>query len=559
MRPIRTIGALGAAVLLSCSREQAAAPADLVLRGGAVYTVDAARSWASAVAVRGGRIVYVGTDSVPASFIGPRTEVADLAGAMVLPGFQDAHVHPVISGVDLAECPLADLPSAAAVLDSIRACARARPGQPWVRGAGWELPLFPAANPTKALLDQAVPDRPAAFEAVDGHSMWANTRALALAGITRDTPDPPNGRIERDPRTREPTGTLRESASDLIYAVLPERTPAERSAGLARALAEANRFGITSMFGADEGKAELEAYAAADRAGTLTVRIVAASSVGEGSVDSVVALARALRTRYTTAHVRPIAVKLFQDGVVEARTAAMLAPYLDRRGDAGTPTYDQPTLDSLAAALDQEGFQIHVHAVGDRAVRMALDAFEYARKQNGARDARHAIAHLQVIDPADIPRFRTLGVVANFEALWANGDEYLTKLADPALGPKRVRFEYPIASVVRSGAVVSGGSDWSVTSLNPLDAIQVGITHRDLGRAAAPWNPEERVDLPTMIALYTINAAWALRQDEETGSIEVGKLADLVVLNRNLFELPADSIHTAKVTRTLLGGRTVYP
>jgi predicted amidohydrolase YtcJ len=187
-----------------------------VLRNGAVYTVDAARSWAAAVAVRDGRIAYVGTDSVPADLVGRATEVVDLAGAMVLPGFQDAHVHPVTSGVDLADCHIADLPSAAAVLDSIRSCARARPDQPWVRGTGWDLPLFPAANPTKEQLDRAVPGRPAAFEATDGHSMWANSRALALANITRDTPDPPNGRIERDPRTREPTGTLRESANDLI-------------------------------------------------------------------------------------------------------------------------------------------------------------------------------------------------------------------------------------------------------------------------------------------------------------------------------------------------------
>jgi predicted amidohydrolase YtcJ len=551
--------ALGAASFLSCSREKPSAPADLVLRGGAVYTVNAARSWASAVAVRDGRIVYVGTDSVPAALVGPATEVVELAGAMVLPGFQDAHVHPVIGGAELGECQVTKMGTVAVLMDSIRSCARARPELPWVRGGGWQLPLFPAANPSKALLDQAVPDRPAAFEAMDGHSFWVNSRALALAGITRDTPDPPNGRIERDPRTREPSGTLRESAMDLVYEVLPERTGAELSAGLERAQHEANRFGITSVFAADEGESELQAYTAADRAEKLSLRVVAASSVEEGDVDSVVARARALRTRYATPHVRPIAVKLYQDGVVEARTAAMLAPYLDRRGDAGTPNYDQPTLNRLAAALDREGFQIHVHAIGDRAIRMTLDALEQARARNGARDMRHAIAHLQVIDPADIPRFRALGVVANFEAFWANGDEYLTVLADPALGPRRSRWEYPIASVVRSGAVVSGGSDWSVSSLNPLDAIQVGITHRLIGTSDAPWNPEERVDLPTMIALYTINAAYALRQDDETGSIEVGKLADLVVLDRNLFELPADSIHTAKVTRTLLGGRTVFP
>ncbi len=346
---------------------------------------------------------------------------------------------------------------------------------------------------------------------------------------------------------------------NLVYEVIPDRTRAERSAGLERAQREANRFGITSVFAANESEEELAVYAESDRAGKLTLRVVVASDAGEGDADSIVARARALRTRYATPQVRPIAVKLYQDGVIEARTAALLAPYLDRRGDAGTPNYDQATLDQITAALDHAGFQVHVHAIGDRAIRMTLNAFQRAREQNGVRDSRHAIAHLQLIDPADIPRFRELGVVANFEAFWANGDEYLTELAEPALGPERSRWQYPIASVVRSGAVVSGGSDWSVSSLNPLDAIQVGITHRDIGSADAPWNPEERVDLPTMIALYTINAAYALQQDKETGSIEVGKLADLVVLDRNLFELPPDSIHTAKVQRTLLGGRTVYP
>jgi predicted amidohydrolase YtcJ len=265
------------------------------------------------------------------------------------------------------------------------------------------------------------------------------------------------------------------------------------------------------------------------------------------------------RERYATPHVRPVAVKLFQDGVIEARTAAMLAPYLDRGGDAGTPRRDQATLDPLVAALDRDGFQIHVHAIGDRAIRMTLDALAHARAVNGPRDSRHGIAHLELIDSADIPRFRALGVVANFEPLWANGDEYLTRMTEPALGPRRSHWLYPIASVVRTGAVVSGGSDWSVSSLNPLDAIEVGITHRQPGdTVTASWHPAERVDLPTMIALYTINAAWAHHQERETGSIEAGKLADLIVLDRNLFDVPVSRIHEVKVERTLLEGRTVF-
>ena len=539
-------------------RTTAGAGADLVFRNGKVYTVDAARSWASAVAVKGGRIVYVGTDSLPQGMIGPRTEVVDLAGRMMLPGFQDAHVHPVDSGVDLGECDLNAATSAREVADSIRAYAAAHPELPWVRGAGWQLPLFPRANPSRTLLDSLVPDRPALLWAADGHSAWANSRALALAGITRTTLDPPNGRIERDPTTGEPSGTLRESATDLVEKVLPPRTPSELAAGLDRAERLASSFGITSVFSANTDEGELNALASADRAGRLRLRVVAAL-IAPGSGDSMLGRLRGWRTRYATPRVRPTAVKLFEDGVIESRTAAMLAPYLDRHGDAGTPVRTQAQLDPLVVALDREGFQIHVHAIGDRAIRMTLDALAHARSVNGARDSRHAIAHLELIDSADVPRFRELGVVANFEPLWANGDEYLTRMTEPALARARWRWLYPIASVVRSGAVVSGGSDWSVSSLNPLDAIETGITHRDPGDTAGPpWNPGERVDLPTMIALYTINAAWALHQDHETGSIELGKLADLIVLDRNLFEVPVSGIHEVRVERTLLEGKTVY-
>lgn len=538
--------------------DEAAAAADLVFRNGAVYTVDAARSWASAVGVRHGRIVYVGTDSLPAGLIGRGTEVVDLAGRMLLPGFQDGHVHPVESGVALDQCDLNDAETIDAVSAGVRAWAAAHPTAPWVRGEGWQLPLFPDANPSKSLLDRLVPDRPAMLWAADGHSAWANSRALALAGITRETPDPRNGRIERNPRG-EPTGTLREAAADLVSAVLPPITDAENAAGLARADSLASGFGITTMFSALTDEAHLRALSAADHAGTLTVRVVAALRVPGAGGDTLIARLRDWRRRYASAHVHPTAAKLFQDGVIESGTAALLAPYLGRGGDAGTPVRDQATLDRLAIALDGAGFQIHVHAIGDRAIRMALDALARARAANGPRDLRHGITHLQLIDSADIARFRDLGVVANFEPLWANGDEYLTKLAEPFLGPARSRWLYPIASVVRSGAVVTGGSDWSVSSLDPLQAIEVGITHRNPGdTVTAPWHPAQRVDLPTMIALYTINAAWAHHLERETGSIEPGKLADLVVLDRNLFAVPPSKIHAARVMRTLLEGRTVF-
>jgi predicted amidohydrolase YtcJ len=553
-----------AVVALACSRDgrrhSAPSPADLVLRGGVVYTVDAARSWATAVAAKAGRITYVGGDSLPGGLIGPETEVIDLAGQMVLPGFQDGHIHLLAGGVELGECTLSMLPTPAAVADSIRACAAAHPTASWVRGFGWELTVFPNANPSKALLDSLVPDRPALMDASDGHSAWANSKALELAGIGRGTADPADGRIERDPATGDPSGTLRESAVHLVSRLLPARTDAELAAGLVRAQRLANQAGLTSAFVASADESHLRAYAEADRAGKLTLRIIAAAGAApdSGGIDEMVRRLGTWRERYSTPRVRPIAAKLFQDGVIESRTAALLAPYLDRQGDAGAPIYSQPRLDSLVAALDRHRWQVHVHAIGDRAIRMTLDAFERARRANGARDARHTMTHLQLIDPTDIPRFRRLGVVANFEPFWANGDEYLTRLAEPALGPSRSRWLYPIGSVVRTGAVVSGGSDWSVSSIAPLDGIEVAITHRALDDRAGPWHAEEVVDLRTAIAMYTINAAYANQQERETGSVEVGKLADLVVLERNLFDVEPREIHAVRVMRTIVEGKTVF-
>jgi hypothetical protein len=548
----------------ACGRDQAASvgPADLLLRGGAVYTVDAPRSWATAVGVKGGHIIYVGSDNVPGGIVGSGTEVVDLDGRMVLPGFQDGHVHLLAGGVELGECTLFTLESAAAIADSISACAAARPDAPWVRGAGWELTAFPDANPSSAFLDRIVKDRPAIFDAADGHSAWANSKALDLAGITRETPDPADGRIERDPRTGEPSGTLRESAIYLVTRLLPERTEPELSAGLERAQRLANEAGITSVLEAFASESYLRTYVAADLAKRLTVRVVTAVDA-EPDSTGIDGLARRLgdwRKLYTTPRVRPIAAKLFQDGVIESGTAALLAPYLGRKGDAGKPIYPQPRLDSLAVALDREDWQLHVHAIGDRAIRMTLDAFAHAMEQNGPRDSRHTITHLQLIDPTDLPRFRRLGVVANFEPFWANGDEYLTRLAEPALGQPRSRWLYPIGSAVKAGAVVSGGSDWSVSSLAPLDGIQVAITRREpsAGGPATPWLPQEVVDLSVAIAMYTINAAYQNHQERETGSIEVGKLADLVILEKNLFEVAPRDIHSVRVMRTILEGRTVF-
>ncbi|HKA13744.1 MAG TPA: amidohydrolase [Myxococcota bacterium] len=532
--------------------------ADLVLFDASVYTVDAARSWARAVAVRDGRIAYVGDDAGARALAGPRTAIVDLGGGMLVPGFVDAHVHPISGGLQAHRCDLSDRETVEALLARISECAAARPEAPWILGGGWALPLFPGANPDRRSLDEAVPDRPAALSAADGHSLWVNSKALALAGITRATPDPPGGRIERD-AAGEPSGTLRESAGQRVWDRVPPPAREESAAALRTALDLAHRFGITTWIDASAGEAELAAYRDADRAGGLGMFVRAALRVDPSrGAEQVTALA-ALRARNWGEHVAAGAAKLFADGVIESGTAALLAPYVGRGGSRGELLWSEAGLREIALALDAAGFQIHVHAIGDRAVRATLDAIEALDREHGPRDRRATIAHIELIDPADIPRFRRLRAVADFQPIWALEDRYIRDLTVPFLGPERARWLYPIASVAKSGAPLAAGSDWSVTSMNPLEAIEVALTRRDPASPPGPaWIPEERADLATLLAAYTIGGAWAAFREREVGSIEVGKRADLALLERNLFEIPAHEISETRVLRTWFEGREVY-
>jgi predicted amidohydrolase YtcJ len=428
-----------------------------------------------------------------------------------------------------------------------------------VRGGGFQLPLFPDGAPDKDLLDRLVPDRPAYLSSLDGHSAWVNSRALELAGIDSRTPDPaPDGVIVRGP-DGAPQGTLRESAMALVESIIPPHSAAEELAGLERALAMAAGFGITTLHEANAGEPELAAYAAADDGGLLTARIVAALSVDPGAGTAQVARLTAVRARYARERLRPVAAKIFLDGVIEGRTAALLAPYTDTPDFRGELRLPPAAMNALVAALDDAGFKVHVHAIGDRAIRVALDAFEAQRARDGGAGPRHIMAHLQLFDPSDLPRLAELGVAASFQPLWAYEDSYIRELTEPRLGPERSRWLYPIRSVAETGAIVAAGSDWSVTSMNPLLAIEVGITRRDPDLGAGPaWLPDERVDLETMLRAYTIAAAEALDLEAETGSIEVGKKADLVVLERDLFAIPPQDISEVAVDLTLFEGEVVF-
>jgi predicted amidohydrolase YtcJ len=505
--------------------------------------------------------VYVGDDAGAERYLARATRVVELEGRMLLPGFQDTHAHPLSGGLEMGECNLYDAETPEQIEGAIRAFATSHPDLAWIRGNGWQLPVFPDAHPRKELLDRAVPDRPAFFYAADGHSAWVNSKALALAGVTRATRDPPHGRIERDPATGEPTGTLRESAMGLVAAHLPSYSLEDRVGAVRRALAEANRVGITSITDADAGPEWLEAYAALDRKSELTARVTAAIRTDElAPVEAMAERLRDLRAKYQGGNRLSVnTVKLFVDGVIEARTAALLAPYLGRKDDHGQLVYQPDDLAARVAAFERDGFQVHFHAIGDRAIRVALDALAHARRVNGPRDARPVLAHLQLIDPADVPRFRELGAIASFQPYWAQEDEYITDLTVPVLGPVRSGRLYPIGSLLRSGAVVAAGSDWTVSSLAPLDGIQVAITRRDVeaGEGSA-WLPEERVDLTQILAAYTINGAYAMRAEREIGSIAPGRLADLIVLDRNLFTTPVTDLHRVRVELTLLEGRPVW-
>jgi predicted amidohydrolase YtcJ len=544
------------AFLLSAAA--APAPADLVLTGADVYTVDTARSWAEAVAVRDGKLAFVGTARDAQRFVGPKTRVLDLKGRMVLPGFHDAHAHPVSGGVELAQCNLNDLPTGEAVVAKVRECAGRLGPEEWVVGGGWALPVFSGGLALKETLDAVTGGRPAYLSAADGHSAWVNAKALAVAGVTAATKDPENGRIERNDKG-EPVGTLRESAMALVGKHVPAPTAALRLQGLKLALAKLAAAGVTGVQEASASRADLETYREAERKGLLTARVtVALGTDDRRGPEQVDGLGR-LRSEFQSALVRPIAAKIFADGVIEGRTAAMIEPYLDRPGFRGEPNLPADKMRALVGRLAEAGFNVHVHAIGDRAIRETLDAMEAARTGTAGRDLRFQIAHAQLIRPEDVPRFRRLGVIANFQALWAYADAYMKDLTWPALRRELWASMYPIGSLARSGAVVAFGSDWSVSSLDPLEIIQVAVTRQSPDEDPGDvMQPEERIGLPEALAAATIGSAYAMGLEKDTGSIEAGKRADLVVLETNLFEVPLRRVGKTRVLLTLLEGRPVY-
>jgi predicted amidohydrolase YtcJ len=566
--------------------------AELVFTGGPVYTADAshrrmvrARSDdgrpATAVAVSGGRIAAIGAAGDPdvADLTGPATDVVDLRGRALLPGFQDAHVHPAFAGVTMLGCNLIGAGTLAEALARIGAYGRQHRDRTWIAGSGWRMEWFPGGTPDRYTLDAVTQGRPAFLSNRDGHGAWASTRALELAGLDARTPDPPDGRIERE-RDGTPQGTLHEGAADLVGRLVPPLTVEDRLAGLLLAQQHLHARGVTAwqdaIVGEYLGSADpLPVYLAAAASGQLTARVQGALwwDRARGAEQLPDILARRERARglpWPDQRFRAETVKIMQDGVTENFTAGMIEPYLDPEGchqhGSGLSHVDPAALPGTVTRLEAAGFQVHFHAIGDRAVREALDAIEAARAASAGLDhrrggRRHHIAHLQVVHPDDVPRFAALGVTANIQGLWAAHEPQLDELTLPFLGPARAQRQYVFGDLLRSGARLAAGSDWAVSSANPLRAVHVAVNRSLPGSAGAeaePLLPAQRLDLAEALAAYTAGSAYVNHLDEETGTIERGKLADLVVLDTDPFAHPAGEIASTGVAATYVQGEQVY-
>lgn len=534
---------------------------NLVLKNGSVYSVDPDRNWAQAIAIADGKIIFVGTNDGLEHYISSDTIVIDLDGKMVLPGFVDAHAHPSQAMDYVGNINLYLLRSIEEYKQAIADYAESHVGAEVLRGSGWDNRYFSSHGPDKDILDALVPDRPISLVSYDGHSVWVNSVALLRAQITRDTPDPEGGLIERDPETGEPNGTLRETAMQYVENVLPDYTIAERKNALLAYQDMAVRAGVTLCHDAMLEAQAIAAFKELEAEGSLKMRFRGALLMepDQGTEEQIELMLRE-RSGNTSPYFQVKAAKIFVDGVIEGGTAYLLEPYEHRPDFRGEPIWWPEILNQMSAALDREKIQIHVHVIGDAATQITLDALEYAQEKNGKRDSRHLITHLQLVTPGDIPRFRELGVIGVPQPFWFKVDDYYWNLAVPYLGKDRADIQYPMRSFIETGVVMASASDFPVTiPFDPLIGIQTGITRSAIGVSPEEilW-PEERVTLEDMITSYTFNGAYANYLENELGSLEVGKRADIIVLEKNLFEIPSTEIAQTKVHLTLVDGEVVF-
>ena len=520
----------------------------------------------TSVLIKGNHIAAVGA-AVGAAGESRGAEVVDLDGGTLLPGFIDSHAHPVFGGMQLLGCDLtAADDDATAYLEIIDRYARANPDRDWITGGGWSMPAFPGGIPTRQALDGVVADRPVFLQNRDGHGAWVNTRALELAGIDKQTADPSDGRIERDERG-DPVGMLQEGAMQLVARLLPPVTDDDRYLGLLAGQDYLLSLGVTGWqdaivgrgFGEDDAT---DAYRQAASAGTLLANVVGA--LWWQRHQGLEQLEELLHRRGTdgAGRFRPTSVKMMLDGVAENHTAALLDPYLDSHGcatdNSGLDFIDPDELPRFVTELDSLGFQVHFHALGDRAVRNALNAIEAARHANKDSTIRHHLAHLQVIHPDDIPRFAALGATANIQPLWATNESQMTELTIPFLGETRAAWQYPFAALAKTGAHIAGGSDWPVSSPDPLLGMHVAVNRSTPDNATRPFLPEQAISLRTALAAYTAGSARINGLENTVGLIKAGYDADLAIVDADLAAIPDSEICQASVRQTWVRGELAY-
>ena len=534
---------------------------DLVFRGGVVLTGVPSAPRARAAAVRDGLVVAV--DEAALELASDAARVVDLAGGALLAGFGDGHAHPLWGGVELDGPQVRDCTTVADVTEAVRRFAAEQPGLDWIVGGPYDPALAPGGLFDARWLDAAVPGRPVALQSADHHCVWVNSAALLRAGIDADTADPPSATIARRPDGTA-LGTLVEwRAMDLVLRHAPVPSEADKRRALRRSTAMLAAAGITWVQEAALHPDDVATYLAGADAGDLAVRVNIALRAEPGQWPqqrAAFAAARAAAAGSRDGMVSARTVKFFADGVVEAGTAAMLTPYDDAPHSCGLPVWSPAELAEAVAAFDTDGFQVHIHAIGDAGVRAALDAVAYATDRNGLRDRRPVIAHTQVVHPDDLPRFAELAVVANFEPLWAQLDPLQTVLSLPRIGPVRAEWQYPMASLLATGAVISMGSDWPVSSHRPLEGLAVAVTRATRqGEPPGGWLPAQRLPVAAALSAYALGSAYQAFEDHLWGTVVPGKRADLVWLEADLYDVAPADWPDVRVLGTWLGGTQSFP
>ena len=537
-------------------------PVDLIVINGKVYPASGETDLAEAVAVTGNKVVRVGTNREIQRLRRAQTVVVDAKGGAVLPGFNDAHAHLISGGLALDQISLADAKTIDEIKDTIRVWAESHPEREWITGRGWYYQPFNGTMPTRQLLDSIVPDRPVYLIAYDGHTGWANTKALQLAGITRRSQSPANGQIVKDPRSGEPTGALKEAAMSLMSAAAPKPTEEDRLAAVRAAIDEAHRYGITSLQDAGGTVEDLDLFDRLRKRGELTLRVYQALRADSTLTEAGVDVLDQVRSRYADDPLlKTGAVKLIADGVIESQTAAMLEPYANKPAVKGEARFTPEQLNKVVTMLDQRGWQVMTHAIGDAAVRMTLDAYEAAARINPApeRGRRHRIEHIETIDPADVPRFGKLGVIASMEPVHATPSPTPGDVWSVNIGEARAARGWMWNSIAKAGGRLAFGSDWPVMTLDPRKGLHVATTRTTLdGLPEGGWIPSERLPIRKAIDAYTRDAAWASFDDLRKGKLAKDMLADIVVLTDDIFSGPASRLTTTEVAVTIADGKVVY-